>query len=91
MAGLLAWGLTSLRDPTSGFMALRKDILDHVSLEPSGWKIALEIVVGARPRVVEIPVIFTNRRKGRSKLSPRIMAGFLRQLRRLHRDGRAVR
>ena len=44
-AGVLARGVTKASDPTSGFMAIRKEILDGVRLDPVGWKIVLETIV----------------------------------------------
>ena len=84
LAGLLAGGLTEVRDPTSGFMALRKGLLDHIFLDPVGWKIALEIMVRAQPRVREVPVTFSNRHKDRSKLSLETRIDYLHHLWRLY-------
>ena len=81
-AGLLAKGVTSLSDPTSGFMALRRSLLDGVSLDPLGWKIVLEVVVKTKSRVMEIPIVFEDRLEGKSKL------GFKAQLDYLHHLGR---
>lgn len=67
-AGFLAKGVTTLSDPTSGFMAIRKGILDNISIDPLGWKIVLEIAVKARPRIREIPILFSKRNSGGSKL-----------------------
>ncbi len=67
-AGLMAKGLIGLTDPTSGFMAVRKSILDNVNIDPMGWKIVLEIAVKANPRIKEIPIVFSQRQKGKSKL-----------------------
>jgi len=67
-AGLLAKGITNLSDPTSGFMAIKKSLLDGIKLDPVGWKIVLEIIVKTNPRFIEIPIIFADRQKGKSKL-----------------------
>jgi dolichol-phosphate mannosyltransferase len=79
-AGLLAKGVTSLSDPTSGFMALRKSILDGVKLDPLGWKIVLEVVVKTHPRVMEIPILFSDRKEGKSKLKLGAQWDYLRHL-----------
>ena len=40
-SGLMARGVAKLSDPTSGFMAVRKSVLDNAVLDPVGWKIVL--------------------------------------------------
>lgn len=68
-ATLLARGLTKVKDPMSGFFALRRSAIDGVTLDPVGYKIALEIMVkGNISRVVEEPIRFANRKAGKSKL-----------------------
>ena len=60
-ATLLAWPLTSVRDPMAGFFALRrKDFTAHQSeLDPIGYKIGLELMVKCDCRhPVEVPIFF---------------------------------
>jgi dolichol-phosphate mannosyltransferase len=83
-AGLLAKGVTSLSDPTSGFMAVRKRILEGVKLDPLGWKIVLEVVVKTESRVLEVPIVFSDRQEGKSKLGLRAQVDYLRHLGRLY-------
>jgi dolichol-phosphate mannosyltransferase len=83
-AGLLAKGVTALSDPTSGFMAVRKRVLDGVTLDPLGWKIVLEVVVKTRSRVTEIPIVFADRVEGQSKLGLKAQIDYLRHLGRLY-------
>jgi dolichol-phosphate mannosyltransferase len=83
-AGLLAKGVTSLSDPTSGFMAVRKRILEGVKLDPLGWKIVLEVVVKTRSRVMEVPIVFSDRQAGKSKLGLGAQVDYLRHLVRLY-------
>jgi len=83
-AGVLAKGVTDLTDPTSGFMAIRKDRLNGVGLDPVGWKIVLEVMVKARPSVREIPISFSDRVKGESKLSWNTQVDYIRHLIRLY-------
>ncbi len=69
-AGMMARGLTPMTDPTSGFMAIRRDFLANLKLDPIGWKIVLEIVVKASPcRLIEVPIVFRDRRHGQSKFN----------------------
>jgi len=79
-AGLLAKGVTHLSDPTSGFMAIRRSLLDHAKLNPVGWKIVLETIVKVDPHVKEIPISFADRIRGESKLSLRSQADYVRHL-----------
>ena len=83
-AGFLAKGVTDIRDRTSGFMAIRKDLLQGVALDPTGWKIVLEVIVKANPRVLEVPIVFSERKEGKSKLGIRAQADYLRHLFRLY-------
>ena len=79
-AGLLAKGVTCLSDPTSGFMAVRKSILDGVNLDPLGWKIVLEVVAKTKGRVQEIPIVFADRQAGESKLGFKAQIDYLHHL-----------
>jgi dolichol-phosphate mannosyltransferase len=79
-AGLLARGVTKLSDPTSGFMAVKKSILDGVNLDPLGWKIVLEVVAKTNPRIMEIPIVFADRKEGKSKLGLSVQVDYLRHL-----------
>ena len=83
-AGLLAKGVTTLSDPTSGFMAVRRSILEGIQLDPLGWKIVLEVVVKTRSRVMEIPIVFADRVEGQSKLGLKAQIDYLRHLGRLY-------
>lgn len=85
LSGLLARGLTNLTDPTSGFMAIKKDALNGVKLDPVGWKIVLEIVVKTGIKFQEIPIVFSDRLKGRSKLDIKIKAQYIVHLWKLYR------
>lgn len=68
-ATLLARGLTRVKDPMSGFFALKRSVTDGVRLDPVGYKIGLEILVkGKYDKVVEVPIHFANRKAGKSKL-----------------------
>jgi dolichol-phosphate mannosyltransferase len=82
---LLARPLTPLKDPVSGFFFLKKKVINHLDLNPSGYKIGLEIIVkGKYTSVVEIPYTFTNRKVGKSKLSLKEYLNFLEHLFKLY-------
>ena len=70
-----------IKDITSGYFAIRKDIIQNKKLNPIGYKIMIEIIVKVKPkRIIEIPFIFKPRTKGRSKLSSKEFINYLRHL-----------
>jgi dolichol-phosphate mannosyltransferase len=84
VACLMARGLTPVRDATSGFFLIRRDLARGVAIEAGGFKICLELLVRARPSsVVEVPYVFENRTAGQSKMNLREATGYLAQLREL--------
>jgi dolichol-phosphate mannosyltransferase len=83
-SGLLAKGLTRLTDPTSGFMAIRRSLIDTRLLDPVGWKIVLEAIVKLKPSFTEVPIVFTDREAGTSKLDRKVQADYVRHLWRLY-------
>ncbi len=86
LASVLLAPLTSLRDPTSGFFAVRRTLLDRSGpMRPVGYKIGLEILVRARcDDVREVPIHFAERTSGSSKLDARQALRFLEHVRRLY-------
>jgi dolichol-phosphate mannosyltransferase len=83
---LLARPLCHLRDPMSGFFAIRRaDMPDASRLSPIGYKIALEIFVkGNFQHASEVPIHFSDRQYGESKLSLKEQLNFLRHVARLY-------
>ncbi len=73
-------------DPMSGFIALRRaDYLQARRLTPLGYKIGLELLCKTRAaRVVEVPIHFSNRVAGESKLSLKEQFRYLEHLSRLY-------
>ena len=84
VSGLLARGLTNLSDATSGFMAIKRSLLNGVKLDPVGWKIVLETIVRLQPRFIEIPIMFVDRQKGESKLNAKARLEYLFHLWKLY-------
>jgi dolichol-phosphate mannosyltransferase len=86
VATLLALPLTPVKDPMSGFFALRRSTFEAgKDFNPIGYKIGLEVIVKCRcERVVEIPIHFEDRRYGKSKLTFRQQILYLQHLRRLY-------
>ena len=90
LACLMAAGLTPVRDATSGFFLIRRDLARGVRISAGGFKICLELLVRGRPSsVVEVPYVFEGRTAGESKMNLKEAAGYLVQLRDLHRFRRA--
>lgn len=83
---LLAWPLTTVKDPMAGFFAFRKNLIKNSDdLNPLGFKIGLEIMIKTNPRkIAEIPITFEERMWGESKLSLREQINYLIHLQRLY-------
>ena len=82
---LLTRPLTNVKDSMSGFFLLKKEVIDHVTLVPRGYKILLEILVkGKYKKIIEVPFTFKNRSAGSSKVTTRVCLEFLWQLMHLY-------
>lgn len=80
-ATTLARPLTRVKDPMSGLMFLKKDVIKGKKLNPKGYKICLEILVkGDYNTVAEVPITFIDRQKGESKLNWKEHVNYLRHL-----------
>lgn len=87
----LARPVTPVRDATSGFFLLRREIADGVRIQAGGFKICLELLVrGRASSVVEVPYVFVGRTVGESKMNAREASGYLRQLYDLYRFKRSA-
>lgn len=86
LATLLARPLTAVSDPMSGFFALRRQTVEQAQrLRPLGYKIGLELMVRCGcQRVLEVPIHFSTRKHGQSKLTLRQQLLYVRHLRRLY-------
>lgn len=70
-----------VKDTTSGFVLYRRDILAKLKgqLNTRGYKLLLEVLVKCpEARVREIPIVFTNRVRGQSKLNQGEVVEFLK-------------
>lgn len=83
IATALARPLTRCSDPMSGFFAIERDAVPG-GLNPQGYKIALEIMIIGRITPGEVPIVFADRRRGRSKLGWRARTRYLKQLAKLY-------
>jgi dolichol-phosphate mannosyltransferase len=87
IATTIARPFTSIKDPMSGFFGIPRAIYDRAAFfNPIGYKIALELIVKCECSVIrEIPIHFSQRRAGESKLSLIEQLKFLRHVSRLIR------
>ena len=86
IATVLARPLTNIKDPMAGFFAIHRNVfMRSERLDPIGYKIGLELLVkcGCR-RVVEVPIHFIDRKRGKSKLTLREQWNYVAHLRRLY-------
>lgn len=85
VATILARPFTSIKDPMSGFFALKRSTFERAAeLNPVGYKIGLELIVKCRcESIAEIPIHFTDRRLGVSKLTIKEQLKYIQHLRRL--------
>ncbi len=87
VACLMGNALVPVRDSTSGFFALRRGVIDGVTLNPIGFKIGFEVMARGRyARAVEVPYVFRDRELGRSKFGRREIVQYLIQLGQVTRD-----
>jgi dolichol-phosphate mannosyltransferase len=75
-----------VRDLTGGFKCFRREVLEAVdlaSVECTGYAFQIELTFRALRRgfrVVEVPIVFADRRVGRSKMSRRIVLEAMRKV-----------
>ncbi len=85
-ATVMARPLTRAADPMSGFFCCRRDAVPLDQLNPTGFKIALEILVKAGiSQPVEVPITFTDRLHGSSKLDFAEQVAYVTHLIRLYK------
>ncbi|NHJ13775.1 MAG: polyprenol monophosphomannose synthase [Candidatus Thorarchaeota archaeon] len=67
-----------VKDPMSGFIAVRSSDILADSIKNPGSKFVLEVLIGNNSlRYAEIPINFENRRRGESKMSIQLMLFYL--------------
>jgi dolichol-phosphate mannosyltransferase len=87
VACLMGSVLVPVSDATSGFFALRRSVIDGVTLNPIGFKIGFEVIARGRYRsVVEVPYTFRDRELGASKFGRREVGQYVVQLGQVARD-----
>jgi len=67
----LAYPLTGVHDSMCGFFAIARSRLLAFAGPAVGFKIAFEVIARGRPtlKVIEVPIAFKDRARGRSKMS----------------------
>lgn len=81
LAHLLLPSTRKVSDPLSGFFLLKREVIDGVELQPTGYKILLEVLVrGKANKIAAVPYIFTERIKGSSKFNLKEQINFLHHL-----------
>ncbi len=81
LSHLLLPATRPVSDPMSGFFVFRKDRVDLARLNPSGFKILLEmLMMGRFQKTAEVPYTFVTRERGESKLSARQQVDYLKHL-----------
>jgi len=81
IAAVLARPLTEIKDPLSGFFMFKKSIIKNKKLHDRGFKILLDIIVKSNAkRIIEIPYLFENRKRGKSKLKIKVYGEYLAHL-----------
>jgi dolichol-phosphate mannosyltransferase len=74
-------------DPMTGFFLLRRECIDGIDFQPSGFKLLLEILVRGRIRsVAEIPLAFGLRSQGASKANFKVGWDYAKLLARLYAE-----
>ncbi|HXZ86565.1 MAG TPA: polyprenol monophosphomannose synthase, partial [Myxococcota bacterium] len=82
IASSLAWPISAVSDPMSGFFAAPRAALLALGEAPAGFKILLELLSrgGSSLRAVEVPITFTDRVRGESKLGVTEVGQYLARL-----------
>ncbi len=74
-----------VKDPMSGYFMVRRDCVEQIEFQRTGFKLLLEILVRARIRSVqEVPFVFGSRFRGASKANLRVAWNYGRLLARLY-------
>jgi dolichol-phosphate mannosyltransferase len=82
-------GMKEIRDPMSGFFAMKRRIIEDIKISTGGYKILLEILAKAnyKARIKEIPYTFSDRKAGKSKLDNSVMLSYVKAVCQLYQHG----
>lgn len=79
--------LRKFSDVTGGYFMFRKSVIKDVELNPTGWKILIEVLIrGSYENVIEIPYRFCKRYRGNSKMSIKEQLNYVNHIIRLAKD-----
>ena len=77
-------GIKNIKDPLSGFFMIKTSIFKSISkkIDTDGFKILLTILVilNKKIKIKEIQINFYSRKHGQSKLKPKVLFIFLKQI-----------
>jgi len=75
------------KDPMTGFFMLRREVIDGIVFQASGFKLLLEILVRGRIRSIqEVPFAFGSRYRGASKANFKVAWDYAKLLARLYAE-----
>ena len=81
VATLLAKPFTNVKDPMTGFFMIKSECLKGRKFNPKGFKILLELIIKAKyKKIKEVPIVFVNRTKGKSKVGTNEIFSYLKNL-----------
>jgi len=82
-----------IKDPMAGFFVFKRRAIAKANLNPTGYKILLEVLIeGKFQSVAEVPYTFRTRTRGESKLKARTQIDYLKHIYSLmKRSGELVR
>ncbi len=83
----------NVKDPMSGLFMFKREVVQGVKLNPTGYKILLEVLMlGKIDKVAEVPFVFRTRSRGESKLNAKQQIDYLKHVYSLmKRTGELVR
>lgn len=80
-ATFLARPFTKIKDPMSGFFLVKRNKLDLEKIDSKGFKILLEVAVKSNiKKIKEVPIIFIDRQKGKSKAGSKEIFSYIKNL-----------
>jgi dolichol-phosphate mannosyltransferase len=57
-----------VKDPMTGFMLVKRNIIEKIKLRPRGYKIVVEVIYKSKAKVTEVPITFHKRKAGETKV-----------------------
>lgn len=80
-AVVMGWLICPVNDVTSGYMLMKREVIEGAELNPIGFKINLEVLIkGNYSTVTEVPFIFEDRMAGKSKFGGGEILNYLKHL-----------